>query len=149
LEKLYSSHTENSKIGFAIIGFFCDFIRFSKLQVKHTKGEYTFCWKPLELFEPHKTTLAFSTQNPPRLKPMHRDPSGAGELAAGEGALELGNTRHLAVIRRTRARLGVVAGPVMSPASGGGGAVEARPRRLDSGEGRSGAEECVARLGPT
>jgi hypothetical protein len=78
---------------------------------------------------------------------MHRDPGGAGELAAGEGAPELGNKQHLAAIRRTRARLGVVVGPVMSPASGG--AVEARPRRSDSGEGKSGAEECVARLGPT
>jgi hypothetical protein len=36
----------------------------------------------------------------------------------------------------------------MSPASGGGGAVEARPRRSDSGEGRSNADECVAQLGP-
>jgi hypothetical protein len=36
----------------------------------------------------------------------------------------------------------------MSPASGGGGAVEARPRRLDSGEDRSDADECVAQLGP-
>jgi hypothetical protein len=80
---------------------------------------------------------------------MHRDPGGAGELATGKGALELGNQWHLAAIRRTHARLGVVAGPVMSPASGGGGAVEARPRHSDSGEGRSGAEECVARLGPT
>jgi hypothetical protein len=67
---------------------------------------------------------------------MHRDPGGAGDVAAGEGAPELGNKRHLAVIRRTRARLGVVAGPVMSLASGGGGAVEALPRRSDFGEGR-------------
>jgi hypothetical protein len=80
---------------------------------------------------------------------MHRDPGSAGELAAGEGALEMGNKRYLAAIRRTRARLVVVAGPVMSSASGGGGAVEALPRRSDSGEGRSGAEECVALLGPT
>jgi hypothetical protein len=36
----------------------------------------------------------------------------------------------------------------MSPASGGSGAVEARPRRSDSGEGRSDAHECVARIGP-
>jgi hypothetical protein len=42
----------------------------------------------------------------------------------------------------------VVAGSVMSPASGGGGAVEARPRRSDSGKSRSDDDECVARLGP-
>jgi hypothetical protein len=80
---------------------------------------------------------------------MHRNPDGAGELAASEGAPELGNKWHLAAIRRTRARLGVVARPVMSPTRGGGRVVEALPRHSDSGEGRSGAEECVARLGPT
>jgi hypothetical protein len=36
----------------------------------------------------------------------------------------------------------------MSPASGDDGVVEARPRRSDSGEGRSDADECVAWLGP-
>jgi hypothetical protein len=29
---------EHKKIAFVIFGFFCDFIRFSKLQLKHTKG---------------------------------------------------------------------------------------------------------------
>jgi hypothetical protein len=36
----------------------------------------------------------------------------------------------------------------MSPASGSDGEVEARSRRSNSGEGRSDADECVARLGP-
>jgi hypothetical protein len=147
-ESCSSSYTEQNKIEFAFFGLFYNFISNLQVAVETQQGvKNHFARRHLELFEPHKSTLAFSTKNPTRLKPMHRDAGGAGELAAGEGAPELGNKRHLAAIRRTRARLGVVAGPVMSPVSGSGRAVEARPRRSYSGEGRSGAEECVARLG--
>jgi hypothetical protein len=123
---------------------------FYKIQLKYTKGVRIILHKdPWNFLNLTDLPLPISTQNPTRLTPTHRDPGGAGELASGEGAPELGNKRHLAAIRRTRARLGVVAGPMLSPASGGGGALEARPWRSDSGEGRSGAKECVARLGPT
>jgi hypothetical protein len=37
-ESCSSSYTEHKKIGFAIFEFFCDFIQFFKLQLKHTKG---------------------------------------------------------------------------------------------------------------
>jgi hypothetical protein len=103
-ESCSSSYTKHNKVESAIFGFLCDFIRFydiSKLQVKHTKGKIHFAARPLELSELHKSTLAFSTQNPARMNLHHRSPSGAGELAAGEGSPELAHKRHWTAIELT------------------------------------------------
>jgi hypothetical protein len=44
-----SSYTEHNKIGFAIFGFFCDFIRFFKVAAKTHKGvKNHFASGPLE-----------------------------------------------------------------------------------------------------
>jgi hypothetical protein len=51
--------------------------------------------------------------------------SGGAELAAGEVGPELANKYPKVEIGITRDRFEVVAGPVMPPASGGGGAGEA------------------------
>jgi hypothetical protein len=46
-ESCSSSYTEHKKIGFAIFGFFCDFIQFFKVAAKTLKrGGNTF--RPLE-----------------------------------------------------------------------------------------------------
>jgi hypothetical protein len=58
-----SSYTEHNKIGFAIFGFFYDFIL--NLQITGSRGK---SWKnllalgPLELSKPYKQTLDFCTQ---------------------------------------------------------------------------------------
>jgi hypothetical protein len=95
---------------------------FTRSSQSTQKGKIHFAIRPLELSEPHKSTLAFNTQTPTRLKCPHRDPSGARELAAGEGPPELGNKRHLAAIRHTRARLGCLVWPERSLTGGGDGA---------------------------
>jgi hypothetical protein len=56
-----SSYTEHNKIGFAIFGFSCDFIWILQGVAKTQKGKNHFVRRPLELFEPHKSTLAFNT----------------------------------------------------------------------------------------
>jgi hypothetical protein len=87
--------TEHSKIKFAIFGFFYDFILNLQVSAITHKGvKIHFAKDPLELFESHKATLAFRTQNPTRMKSQHRGPGGAGELAAGEGSPELAHKRH-------------------------------------------------------
>jgi hypothetical protein len=102
---------------------------FTRSSQSTQKGEIHFAIRPLELSEPHRSTLAFNTQTPTRLKSAHRDPGGARELAAGEGSPELGNKRHLAAIRHTRARLGCLVWPDRSLTGGGDDAGAARPRR--------------------
>jgi hypothetical protein len=64
----------------------------------------------------------------PRPSPPYPDDSGA--LAGGEVRLGEANKRARNVIGLTRDRLAAEARPDMSPASGGGGAVEARPQKL-------------------
>jgi hypothetical protein len=90
-------------MGFAIFGFFYDFISNLQGAAKNTQRGKNHFAQTLETFEPHNSTLGFITQDPTRLKSVHRDLDGVGELAAGKGSPELGNKRHLAAIRRTRA----------------------------------------------
>jgi hypothetical protein len=110
-------------------GFFYDFILNLQVSAQTQKGvKIHFAKGPLELFEPHKTTLAFSTQNPTWMKSQHRGPGGAGELAAGEGSPELAHKRHGTAIELTTKWWAVVARPEWLPTSGGGGTGEARPQ---------------------
>jgi hypothetical protein len=119
-------------LGLQFLDFSTILYDFSKLQLQHTKGgRIIFHKSPWNFSEPHNSTLGFITQAPTRLKPMHRDPSGAGELAADEGSPKLGNKRHLAAIRHTRARLGRLVRPERSSAGGGDGAGAARPWRCE------------------
>jgi hypothetical protein len=88
---------------------------FTRSSQSTQKGKSHFVMRPLELSEPHRSTLAFNTRTPTTLKSAHRDPGGARELAAGEGPPELCNKRHLVAIRHTRARLGCLVWPERSP----------------------------------
>jgi hypothetical protein len=45
-ESCSSGYTEYNKIRFAIFGFYCDFIRFSKSQLKHAKENLFYEWTP-------------------------------------------------------------------------------------------------------
>jgi hypothetical protein len=79
-----------------------------------------FARRPLPTFE--------SSQMCPRLPPPY--PEGGGALAGGEVRLGEANKRAMSAIGLTRDGLAAEAWPEMSPASGGGGAVAARPRKL-------------------
>jgi hypothetical protein len=71
---------------------------FSKLQLKHTKGEESFFTRVPGTFQLHNTALGFNTPDPTRMKLMHRGPGGVGELAAGEGLPELAHKRRWTAI---------------------------------------------------
>jgi hypothetical protein len=54
-----SSHTEHNKIGFAIFGFFCDFISNFQVTGKHTREKRIIPRAgPWNFLKPHKNTLA-------------------------------------------------------------------------------------------
>jgi hypothetical protein len=76
---------------------FLEFSRFLykhyKLQLKHSKGKESNSTRVPGTFQLHNSTLGFNTHVPTRMKLMHRDPGGAGELAAGEGSRELTHKR--------------------------------------------------------
>jgi hypothetical protein len=57
-------------------------------------------------------------------------PDGGGAVAGSEVRLGEANKRARSAIGLTRDRLAAEARPEMSPASGGGGAMAARPRKL-------------------
>jgi hypothetical protein len=79
-----------------------------------------FARRPLPTFE--------SLHLCPRPSPPY--PDGGGALAGGEVRLGEANKRARSAIGLTRDRLAAEARPEMSPASGGGGALAARPRKL-------------------
>jgi hypothetical protein len=61
-ESCSSSCIEHNKIEVAFFGFFYDFISNLQVAVETQQGvKNHFARRPLELFEPHKTTLAFNT----------------------------------------------------------------------------------------
>jgi hypothetical protein len=64
------------------------------------------------------------------MKSMHRGPSGAGELAAGEGSPELAHKQHWTAIELTTDRPAKEDWPGMSPAGEDGGSVAAGPPRF-------------------
>jgi hypothetical protein len=78
-----------------------------------------FVRRPLPTFE--------SSHLCPRPSPPYLD--GGGMLAGGEVRLGEANKRARSAIGLTRDQLAAEARPEMSPASGGGGAVAARPRK--------------------
>jgi hypothetical protein len=88
--------------------------------LKHLRGEESFCTQTLPTFE--------SSYLCPRPSPLY--PDGGGALAGGEVRLGEANKRARSAIGLTRDRLAAESRPEMSPASGGGGAVAARPRKL-------------------
>jgi hypothetical protein len=81
----------------------------------------------------HNHALDLYSQVPARMKSMHRDPGGIGELAAGEGSPELAHKRHwnCDLAHHGPTCRGGLAGDV------DGGAVAAGPLRLQfrRGEG--------------
>jgi hypothetical protein len=79
-----------------------------------------FARRPLPTFE--------SSHLCSRPSPPYSD--GGGALAGGEVRLGEPNKRARGAIRLTSDRLAVEVRPEMSPASGGGGAVAARPWKL-------------------
>jgi hypothetical protein len=82
-----------------------------------------FARRPLPTFE--------SSHLYPRPSPPY--PDGGGTLAGGEVRLGEADKRARSAIGLTRDRLAAEDRPEMSPASGGGGAVAARPRKLRFG----------------
>jgi hypothetical protein len=100
------------------------------LQPRHTKGEESFFTRVPGTFQLHNTALGFNTQDPTRMKLMHKGPGGAGELAAGEGSLELTHKRHWTAIELTTDRPAKEDWLGTSPAGDGGGSVAAGPLRL-------------------
>jgi hypothetical protein len=78
------------------------------------------------------TTLPFSfTARPPSPKTPHiQDLDGGGEAAAGDVGSAQANKWHGVAIGLTLDRLVVEVRPGRSPASDGGGAEAARPRKL-------------------
>jgi hypothetical protein len=80
-----------------------------------------FVRRPLPTFE--------GSQLFPRPSPPY--PNGGGALAGGEVRLAEANKRARSAIGLTRDRLAAEARPEMPPASGGGGAMAARPRKLE------------------
>jgi hypothetical protein len=68
---------------------------------------------------------------PPSPKiPLTQGPDGGGEVAAGDVGPVQANKWHKSEIDVTLSRLVAVDRPEMSPASGGGGAMAARPRKF-------------------
>jgi hypothetical protein len=84
----------------------------------------------LELLNFHNYTLEFNSQTPsPKIFHTH-GPDGGGEVAAGDVGPAQANKWHGIEIGLTFSRLVAVDRPEMSPVSGGGGAMAARPRKL-------------------
>jgi hypothetical protein len=136
-------------LGLQFLKFSTILYDFSKLQLKHIKGQDSILHKGPGNFLKFTTLPSALTLRHLQDCDLHTPAlSGGAELAAGEVGPELANKWPKAPIGLTRDRLEVVAGPVMSPASGSDGEVEARSRRSNSGEGGSAVDECVARLGP-
>jgi hypothetical protein len=94
------------------------------------KGKNHFSQESLEVFELHNPALGFNTQDPTRMKSMHRGPGGTGELATSEGSPELAQKRHWTTIELTTDRPAKEDWPGTSPAGDGGGSVAAGPLRL-------------------
>jgi hypothetical protein len=114
-----SCHTEHSKIGFAIFGFFYNFQ--SILQgagVVYKTGKNLFALGTLKLLKNLQIYLRF----------IHLGPDGGNRLAGGEVGLGHANKQGGSSIRLTCDRLVAVDRPVRTPASGSGGAAAARPR---------------------
>jgi hypothetical protein len=88
-----SSDTEHGKIGFAIFGFFCDFIRILQGAAEtHKGGKILITFRPLEDLKAHNHTPGLR-QGPWKflgpcnavLKPgRRRNPPDSGEAAVGE-----------------------------------------------------------------
>jgi hypothetical protein len=80
------------------------------------------------------TTIPLTiTVRPPSLEMPHtHGPDGGGEVAAGDVGPTQANKWHSVEIGLTLSRLVAVDRSEMSPASGGGGAMAARPRKLGS-----------------
>jgi hypothetical protein len=79
-----------------------------------------FARRPLPTFEGSKMC--------PRSSPPY--PNGGGVLTSGKVRLGEANKRARSAIGLTSERLAAEARPEMSPASGGGGAMAAQPRKL-------------------
>jgi hypothetical protein len=99
-----SSYTEHNKIGFAIFGFFYDFIwvlQFSGTTQKRRKN--LLSQESLEVF--NFTTLPSAlTHRPSNSNSSHRGAlGGGGRLAGGDVGLGMGIKRYPAAIRCTRA----------------------------------------------
>jgi hypothetical protein len=95
-----------------------------------------FARRPLERFELHSQALESNSQTLEAKNPSQRYPRRQGRLAAGDVVLAQVNMWHGGTIELTLSRLAVVAWPEVSPASGGGGTVVARPRALDLRRGQ-------------
>jgi hypothetical protein len=93
-ESCSCSYTEHNKIGFAIFGFFCDFIRILQGAAETHKGvKILITSRPLEDLKAHNHTLGL-LQDPWKflgpcnavLKPdWRRNLPDSGEAAVGEG----------------------------------------------------------------
>jgi hypothetical protein len=133
METCRSSYTEYNKIEFAIFGFLYDFIL--NLQVaanSHKKGRIYMHSGPSN-FQAFTTIPLTLTVRPPSTEMLHtHGPDGGGEVAAGDVGPAQANKWHGVEIGLTLSRLVAVDQPEMSPASGGGGAMAARPRKLGS-----------------
>jgi hypothetical protein len=85
---------ETGKIGFIFSDFTLISIDFTSCRQHTLKEKNLFTYESLGLLTLHNHTLGLHSQVLARMKSMHRDPGGAGELAAGEGSPELAHKRH-------------------------------------------------------
>jgi hypothetical protein len=134
-----SSHADHNKIGFAFFEFFCDLLWNLQDPAKTLKGVRSILRLDPWNFSNHTTLPLTLTVRPPEYKILHRHaPDGGGEVAAGDVGPAQANKWHRVEIGLTLSQLVAVDWPEMSPASGGGGSVVARPRALDlrRGQGR-------------
>jgi hypothetical protein len=80
------SHTEHNKIGFAIFGFFYDFIWIFQVTGSNNKtGKNLLALSPLGLLNLHKHALAFNTQAPGENSPSQLYPPAAEQARRRRG----------------------------------------------------------------
>jgi hypothetical protein len=109
-----------TKLGLQFFYFSTILSRIYKILLKLTKGVESICTQAPGTFE--------SSQMCPRFPTPYHD--GGGALDGGEVRLGEANKRAGSAIGLTRDGLAAKTRPEMPPASGGGGAVAARPREL-------------------
>jgi hypothetical protein len=119
-ESCSSCYTEHSKIEFAILDFLRFLIDFTSCWTKPQNREQSLCMKDPRTFK--------SFTKIPLVPPF--GPDGDGKLAGGEVEHGHANKLRESSIGLTRERLVEKDRPGKSPASGGCGAVAARPREL-------------------
>jgi hypothetical protein len=143
-ESCSSSYTEHNKIGFAIFGFFCDFIRFFKVAATtHKRGKIHFANRPLESFGCSQLCPWFTITPPERIQSKQCSPGGMGRRGrpdSGDLAGELG--RGVA-----GEALGVV-GNRTWVLTRDGNHVGGRPRRRSAAAAAGGSSPANWRLGP-